>query len=126
MPLPSNLLEEHTLAEYIEFSYRPSGFENYEYFQPVALWQAGIQLVVFLVLMVLSFLQSQRRLWQEGCLFLVGTLLVALVRFGCGFFYLAVKPGLHPGQILSLVAAAVCLLLFWRRQHHRQERYFLR
>lgn len=126
MPLPPDLPNDHTLAEYIEFSYRPSGFENYEYFRPVALYQAGLQFAVLLLVSALTFLQARRRLWAEGCVFLCGALLIALIRFVCGFFYLSATPGLHSGQLLSLLVAAVCLIVFWRRQHCRHDRYFWR
>ena len=126
MPLPPDLPNDHTLAEYIEFSYRPSGFERYEYFQPVALYQAGMQLAAWLLAVILTFWQARRRLWHEGCLFLFGSAAVCLIRFGCGYFYLSTTPGLHPGQILSLAAAAACLALFFWRQHQQRDRYFWR
>lgn len=104
MPLPRDLPNDHTLVEYAEFAYRPDGFQDTEYFQPIALYQSGLQLVVAVLLTVLTAVQA---LWhrprQSGCLFFFGASLIAFIRFGCGFFYLsnAPVPAFTLGQVLS-------------------------
>ena len=35
-PLGLDIPNDHSLAEYVEYRYRPTGFEAYQYFQPVA------------------------------------------------------------------------------------------
>ncbi len=119
MPFPPNIPNDHTLAEYIEFRYRPSGFENYEYFHPVALYQMGLQLVALLMVSIVSVRSSRRWRLQTGCIFALGMFLVALIRFGCGFVYLSTEQGfcLHMGQIFALGTAVLAMLLFlWRRR----------
>ena len=128
MPLPLDLPNDNRIAEYIEYGYRPSGFEHYEYFQPVAFYQALAQLGIFFVVSLLSLLRVRGKMqWAQGTLFLMGVLLLALVRFACGFFYLSAVPGpaLHFGQVLSLLLAIVCAGGFiWRQRHNRMKGRF--
>jgi len=124
LPLPPGLPNDHSLAEYIEYSYRPSGFENYEYFKPIALYQAGCQFLIFMFVCITAYRQSQNLFfWRDGCVFLLGVFLLALVRFVCGFFYLSTIPmiAFHTGQILSAMLALVCVGFFVRR---RRRTYF--
>ena len=121
-PLPSNLPNDHSLAEYIEYGFRPSGFENYEYFHPVALYQAGGQFIILLIVWALSRWQVHRLFFlREGCVFLGGVFLLLVLRFICGFFYLSAVPGmtLHTGQILSLLLAFLCGGIFIYRMRGR-------
>jgi len=117
-PLPRDLPNDHRLVEYAEFAYRPVGFQDTEYFQPIALYQAGLQLCVCLLLVLLTAVKA---LWhhprQSGCLFLLGASLIAWVRFGCGFFYLSSEPqALFPlGQVLSGGLGLVLLAWFLLR-----------
>lgn len=122
MPFPANLPNDHTLAEYIEFRYRPSGFENYEYFHPVALYQMGLQLLVLLLSAGLSLWQMRTGRFRKGCIFLLAVLCMALIRFGCGFFYLSTQAPLtiHIGQWIALLLAATALVLFLWRMHGRR------
>ena len=87
MPLPLDIPNDDALAEYVEYSYRPSGFEGYEYFKPVALYQTGLMGIVFLLTIIMT-----------------------------GFFYLATKPGLHMGQIAALIVMTACAVLFIARR----------
>lgn len=121
-PLPLNLPNDHTLAEYVEFGYRPSGFEEYRYFRPVALYQTGLYLAIFLGIMFMTLPEARGRLWQPGGLFLITAFAAAMVRFASGFFYLSTLPGLHRGQILALLFAGAALLTFWRRQRRPREK----
>ena len=89
-PLPADMPNDHRLAEYIEFYYRPSGFEDYLYFKPVALYQAGAQFAVFAVSAILWLLQCRwRRIMADGTLFLLMMFALSAVRFGFGFMYLS-------------------------------------
>lgn len=121
MPIPPDAPNQYTIAEYIEYRYRPSGFENYEYFLPVAFYQAMLQLSVFVILLVVSLYDARSRRFVSGNIFLLGTLLCGLIRFGCGYFYLAVQPGLHWGQLLSLGVSVLALVLLFARQGCRDE-----
>ena len=119
MPLPLDIPNDSALAEYVEYSYRPSGFEGYEYFRPVALYQTGLMSIVFLITIILTVLQAKRQIMQTGKVALVSFFLTAVVRFGCGFFYLSTRSGLHMGQIAALGVMAVCLILLLVRRRKK-------
>lgn len=132
MPMPPDLPNDHTLAEYIEFRYRPSGFENYEYFKPVALYHAALQLIVFLFVCVAAYRRRYREavLAPAGMLFLWSMTALAVIRFFCGFFYLTTDKtgGLHTGQLICIGAIVFLgLLLFqrWRRRARQGHRLFV-
>ena len=121
-PFPADVPNDHTLMEYIEYRYRPMGFENMLYFRPIALYQAGLQFAAFVLVSLGSCLDAHRRRpWPAGCLFLLGLGLVAAIRFGCGFFYLNAHPeALLPlGRLLSGGAVVLSLVLFLLRWRSR-------
>ncbi|MDY6268048.1 MAG: prolipoprotein diacylglyceryl transferase [Selenomonadaceae bacterium] len=123
-PLPADVPNDHTLMEYIEYRYRPMGFENMLYFQPIALYQAGLQLAAFVLVSLAACIDAHRgRRWPAGCLFLFGLGLVAAIRFGCGFFYLNAHPEtlLPLGRLLSggaVLAAIIFFVARWRSRPH--------
>ena len=119
MPLPLDIPNDSALAEYVEYSYRPSGFEGYEYFKPVALYQTGLMSVIFLITVILSALQASRNIMRDGRPALIAVFLMALVRFGCGFFYLSTKSGLHMGQMAAIGVMVLCLILFIMRRRKK-------
>ena len=117
-PFVSDLPNDHMLAEYVEFSYRPAGWENSQYFHRVALYQAMLQLVVFLVLAWKSL-----RLWRcggryrAGCTFFGAVAAIALIRLVCGFFYLTTEPGnlFLPGRLMAAGTFLAAMLFYlWR------------
>lgn len=117
VPLPNNLPNDHTLVEYIEYGYRPSGFENYEYFKPVALYQAAVLAAILCGMIFLSWRQIKGRTIPSGAVFLLGMILLASTRFFCGFMYLSADKtgGLHLGQIICLLVVVLCgAMLFFR------------
>lgn len=125
-PFPPNLANDHTLAEYIEFKYRPSGFENYEYFRPVALYQMFMQMGLFLLLTGLTIYRAWYKRLSAGIIFLLGVIGLAAIRFGCGFFYLSTEQGmvLHSGQKIVLAIAVLgCILFVWRMRRRRSVFY---
>ena len=125
-PFPQDVPNDHTLMEYVEYRYRPMGFENMLYFRPIALYQAGLQLLAFVIVSLTAFIDAHTgRRFRPGCLFLFGLGLVAAIRFGCGFFYLNSHPEtvLPLGRLLSggaVLAAIVLFILRWRSR----PRYF--
>ena len=127
-PLPPDLPNDHTLVEYIDFRYRPSGFEDYQYFKPIALYQAGMQLVVLLLAVLLSVVNARWQRLAAGGIFLLSMAAIGFIRFACGFSYLSALPhgSLHGGQILALTGAALCLLLFLVRQYRNRRRSWYR
>jgi len=110
--------EYFRLVEYIEFAFRPSGFESYEYFIPVALYQAIWLCLVFLFGVSLYFFRRE----NEGCVALYSAMLVFLGRFLLGFFYLSSSvQGLRRVPLMPLacflIAAAV-----WRYRRRALQR----
>ena len=103
-PFGPDLPNDHRLAEYIEFKYRPTGFENYQYFQPVAIYQAAASLAIFVLTLLLTLLNRYWHFLANGTLLLIVIFLVASTRFWAGFMYLAVDKTdiLHPAQWVSL------------------------
>lgn len=122
-PLPMDIPNDHTIAEYIEYRYRPSGFENYEYFRPISLYQAGALLISCVVIFFITWAEGKSFRLNEGCIFLLSAVCVGLIRFLCGFMYLSVKPGLHTGQILSLGAVCIALIMLYKRFNARPHCY---
>lgn len=125
-PFPPDIPNDHTLAEYVEFAYRPMGFEDSEYFQPIALYQAAMQTVAFFFVLLIAGLQHFLHvLRHRGFRFLFGAGLIAAIRFACGFFYLAgpAETGITSGQLLS--GGGALILLIWsllRLRHGEVER----
>ena len=123
MPLPRAVPNDHAIMEYVEYDYRPDGFKDNLYFQPIALYQSGMQFAVFVLMVLLTAVQALiHRPRQAGCLFLLGASLIAFVRCACGFFYLSSSPqSLIPlGRALSGGLGIVLLawfLLRCRRSH---------
>lgn len=120
LPLSADLPNDHTLAEYVEFRYRPLGYGDNFYYQPIVLYQAGLQLLVFLLLGLMTLVQLRwHRPRTSGCLFLFGTACIAFVRFGCGFFYLAsggdMGAILPLGRIMSGMVGIAALIWLWLR-----------
>ena len=123
LPMQSAGLPDYTLAEYVEYRYRPYGFESYEYFRPISLYQAGIQAMVFCILSVAAYFQARaRKIIPSGGIFLWGTIMILLARFACGFFYLSAEKNvlLHGGQWLALLAIAACVWIYGRRRNRRK------
>ena len=126
-PFPADVPNDHTLMEYVEFRYRPMGFEDMLYYRPIALYQAGLQLLAFLFVVLASVIDAHRRRpLPSGCLFLLGLGLVAAIRFGCGFFYLNEHPEvfLPLGRLLSGGAVLLSVLLFVVRWHARPRSFY--
>ena len=122
-PFPPDLPNDHTLAEYVEYRYRPMGFQDMLYFFPIALYQAGLQLAVFVLVALAAFVDGRfLHCLRPGCLFLLGLGLAAAVRLGCGFFYLSSDPGsvLPLGRLLSGGTLLAAIALFVVRSRTRQ------
>lgn len=98
-------------AEYIEFRYRPQGFEHYDYFQPVAFYQSLLYFLSAICLIFLAWFSEYKRKLFDGCVFLSGAFLFGVVRFFCGFMYFSQGGGLHFGQTIALFVAALSVLL---------------
>ncbi|WP_110953230.1 prolipoprotein diacylglyceryl transferase [Anaerosinus massiliensis] len=110
--------DDGKIVEYIEYAFRPAGFEQYEYFTPVALYQSIWQFVTFLIISILTWIQIKNHSILAGNIFLIGMSLVCLGRFLFGFFYLSIQTGmqLHLGQVFSLGGFIFCSGLYLLRK----------
>lgn len=124
LPFPDDLPNDHRLVEYVEYAFRPVGFGDTLYFQPIALYQAGLQIVVFLLLSLLTLTQRYLK-WPSlpGTLFLSGVASLAFIRLGCGFFYLAsgadIGAALPLGRVMAAAIGilAIAMLILRKRVH---------
>ncbi len=115
LPLPVDMPNDHSLAEYIEFHYRPSGFEDYLYFKPVALYQAAAQCAVFIIVSLLFLLRKHwQKLYADGTLFLLMMLALSAVRFVFGFMYLSMDNDVWASwvQWLSLLGMGCVIIVY--------------
>lgn len=65
---------------YIDFAFRPLGYECYDYFHPTALYESGLAFAIFIFLALCNRIKGKIKL-KEGSIFLVYILLYSLVRF---------------------------------------------
>ncbi len=105
---------------YIDFALRPAGYEQFDFFQPVAVYESGWNLLLLLILLAAGW--TERRLarpWPRGTLALLFILL-----FSLGHYYFVglrldgeIVGGIRLGQLLSALsaAAALCAWLVRRR-----------
>lgn len=110
LPVAEAVAAHSQIIQYVEYAFRPSGFEGYEYFRPVALYQSIWLLFVFVLTIGISLWRSGRLCRQKGSLALLSILMVLVGRFYFGFLYLTTNPSgnLHFGQIVSLIGIFIC------------------
>ena len=125
MPLGIDLPNDHTPAEYIEYKFRPSGFEGYLYFQPVAFYQAVVHFCIFILTVLLTFVNKFFKLLNNGTIFLLALFLVALSRFTLGFLYFSVDRDvlLYPVQWIALVVMILSILFYIGKNFYRAKRF---
>lgn len=123
-PLGIDVPNDHTPAEYIEYRYRPSGFEGYLYFQPVAFYQAAAHFVVFVLTMLLTIINKFFKLLNNGTIFLLALFLVALSRFCLGFLYFSVNTDviLYPIQWISLIVMILTVIFYIGKKYYKAGR----
>lgn len=121
-PLGLDIPNDHSLAEYVEYRYRPTGFEAYQYFQPVALYQAFAYSIVFIISVLCLLINRKYKFLAEGTVFLFSVILMAIIRFGIGFMYFSVNKDmlLYPMQwiALTVMIATVFIYIVKRFQHN--------
>lgn len=121
-PLGLDIPNDHSLAEYVEYRYRPTGFEAYQYFQPVALYQAFAYSIVFMISVLCLLINRKYKFLAEGTIFLFSVILMAIIRFGIGFMYFSVNKDmlLYPMQwiALTVMIATVFIYVVKRFQHN--------
>lgn len=125
MPLGIDMPNDHTPAEYIEYKFRPSGFEGYLYFQPVAFYQAIVHFGIFILTVLLTFVNKFFKLLDNGTIFLLALFLVALSRFLLGFMYFSVDKDviLYPVQWIVLLVMIVSVLFYIGKNFYKVKRF---
>lgn len=100
---------------YIDYALRPAGYEQFDYFQPVFAFESAWNLLLFLLLIAISYGQRRLKWTKPGSIFL---LYVAL--YFLGHVYLV---GLRldselamvaSSRLVSLVTAGMAFILFLR------------
>jgi len=66
---------------YIDFAYRPLGYERYDYFHPTALYESGLAFFIFLVLVLCNSFKGKLFHIKEGSVFLGYIILYSIGRF---------------------------------------------
>jgi phosphatidylglycerol:prolipoprotein diacylglycerol transferase len=103
---------------YIDFAYRPSGYQQFDFFQPVFLYESGWNLLLFFLLLVVSYLHLKRKSLQSG-----GVFLLYLLLFSIGHYFFEglrldseLVGGIRLAQAASvLTAIAAVILMFCRK-----------
>lgn len=110
---------DNRLSVYIEYAFRPPGFEQYDFFQPISLYQV---LWLMFVLGLIFYISKNNKYLFEGAIFFISLLLAALGRFILGFYYLGGNNGLRIEQVflfgimLFLIVAFSHRLLFSKKK----------
>ncbi|EAX46449.1 prolipoprotein diacylglyceryl transferase [Thermosinus carboxydivorans Nor1] len=101
---------------YIDFAYRPPGYEEFDFFHPLFLYESLWNLVVFVLLLLLSHLQKKREV-KAGSRFLLFLFLFSLGKAVTGGMRLddEMVGSLSLGQLISFIAAVFSLWLLVRR-----------
>jgi phosphatidylglycerol:prolipoprotein diacylglycerol transferase len=103
---------------YIDFALRPAGYEQFDFFQPVPLYESAWNLFLLLVLLAAGWALRRRRLrWPRGSLALLYILLYSLGHY----YFVGLRLdgetvwGVRLGQLFSALFAAACAWLARRR-----------
>lgn len=121
MPLGIDIPNDHTPAEYIKYKFRPSGFEGYLYFQPVAFYQAIVHFCIFVLIMLLTFINKFFKLLNNGTIFLLALFLLAVSRFSFDFMYFSVNKDviLYPMQWIALFVMISSVIFYIGKKFYK-------
>lgn len=118
-PLAVDLPNDHSLAEYVQYKYRPTGFESYQYFQPVAFYQAIAYFVVFLFSSIVLLVNKKLKWIQSGSIFLFSIAIISIVRFFMGFMYFSLNKDIlltNVQWITIIVFILIIVIYFVKRK----------
>lgn len=118
-PLAVDLPNDHSLAEYVQYKYRPTGFESYQYFQPVSFYQATAYFFVFLLSSILLVVKKKISSIQSGSIFLWSIAIISIIRFIMGFVYFSLNKDIFLTTvqwITIFVFIAVVVIYLVKRQ----------
>jgi phosphatidylglycerol:prolipoprotein diacylglycerol transferase len=102
---------------YIDFALRPPGYEQFDYFHPVPLYESAWNLALFLALLAIGWtLRRLGRPWPPGSLFLLYIMLYSIGHYH--FVGLRLDSelvwGIRLGQLSSVLFAAAAALFLVR------------
>ena len=107
----------------IDFGKRPIGYEAYQYFHPVFLYESMADIIIFIILF---FFISRKKYFKQGDTILIYFILYSLARFSFDFLRAeAVNIGpLVWTQWVSIILIVVSLvILIWRRRSSSQQSF---
>lgn len=101
-------------AIYIDYAYRPLGYEQYDFFHPAFLYSSGWDIIVFLILLGLNFYQFRYKSLRSGNIFLLYMLLYSIGKFFIEGIRLdsEMYAGFRIAQLFSAVIIGLSILLF--------------
>lgn len=103
------------LGIYIDFAYRPHGFEQYDFFHPTFLYESGLAFLIFFIAIIRNIYCLKKPHFVEG-----GTFLLYVFAFAFGRFFIEtlridseIFYGIRLGHVfcLSLIVSAPLLWL---------------
>ena len=117
-PIGFDVPNDHKLAEYVEFEYRPSGFEGYQYFKPVAFYLSMANFALFILAVVFTLLNKWLKFLSDGTIFLGSIFCIALFRFIFGFMYLTLNKDvfLECEQWIALIVMIFIAILYFTKR----------
>lgn len=101
---------------YIDFLCRPAGYEQFDFFQPLFLYEAFGAFLFFVAAAIMAIFQVRCGTFRPGTLFLAYLLFWASIRFVLDELELnrtLVIGQLTADQVLSILAVAICLCLLF-------------
>lgn len=110
-------------AIYIDYVYRPAGYEQFDFFHPTFLYSFGWNFFVFLLLLGVVFYRFRFKKLRNGNVFLLYLCLYSLGKFCIEELRLdsEMYAGLRIAQIISAVAILISLLFFFRINRIKSE-----
>ena len=111
---------EGRLSMYVEYAFRPIGVEQYDFFYPVAIYQAFWLIVVLIAGL---YLKNRIKNYFDGMLFYISIFLIAFGRFIFGFYYLGGDKGLQIEQIfLGIIMLLLIGVIFYQRKDFKKNK----
>lgn len=107
---------------YIDYAYRPQGYEQYDFFHPAFIYESLWSGFLFIILIVISLGQRRYHYIQSGSLFLLFLLLYSVGRIVIDGFRLdsGIAGGFRLAQVVSssIIVLSIILLAVrnWRKQ----------
>lgn len=98
---------------YIDYAYRPFGYEQFDFYHPLFLYESAWNIFVFLVLQTIAFFRDHRQEAGQGRNFFLLLLLVSIGRFLVENARLEVDGG-SSFYILQAINAVIAGISIWR------------